>query len=92
MDIANINEVHIASEFYECVRDCFLYQHVKDNTRFRESSEPSVPDLLFTTEENIISSLVYKPGLGKSDHLRLQFTFNCYTETIKRPFTKLNFF
>lgn len=91
-DTANANEEHIASKFLECVRDCFLYQHIRDYTRFREGSEPSVLDLLFTNEEHMINSVVYSSGLGKSDHLQLQFTFNCYTEIIPRSFTKFNFF
>ena len=32
------------------------------------------------------------PGLGKSDHLQLQFTYNCYAEISKTIFTKMNFF
>lgn len=32
------------------------------------------------------------PGLGKSDHLQLEFTFNCYTKTTKTVFMKFNFF
>ena len=91
-DTSNANETHIASKFLECVRDCFLYQHVRDITKFRVGTEPSVLDLLFTNEENIINSVTYKPGLGKMDHLQLEFTFNCYIETIQKSFTKLNFF
>ena len=30
---SHTNENHIASQFLECIRDCFLYQHVKENTR-----------------------------------------------------------
>ena len=34
--------------------------------------------LYFNNEESMVSNLQYKPGLGKSDHLVLEFTYNCY--------------
>ena len=92
MNTSNANESHIASQFLECVKDCFLYQHVRNITRFRAATEQSVLDVLFTNEENMINSVTHKPERGKSDHLQLEFTFNCYTETIQKLFTKLNFF
>ena len=91
-NITNTNENHIASQFLECIRDCFLYQHVKNNTRYRTGSEPSLLDLILTNEEDMINIINYMPGLGKSDHLQLQFTYNCYTEISKTIFTKMNFF
>ena len=39
----------------------------------------------------MINSVNHMTGLGKSDHLQLEFTFNCYTETTKAVFTKSNF-
>ena len=86
------NETHFASQFLECVRDCFFYRQVKDFTRYRVGFEPPLLDLLFTNEENMINSVNHMTGLGKSDHLQLEFTFNCYTETTKTVFTKSNFF
>ena len=77
----NMNETHFASQFLECVRDSFLYQHVRECTRYRAGDESSVLDLLFTNEENMINSITYKPGLGMSDHLQLEFSFNCYIES-----------
>ena len=91
-NLSNTNENHIASQFLECIRDCFLYQHVKNNTRYRTGSEPSLLDLILTNEEDMINIINYMPGLGKSDHLQLQFTYNCYTEISKTIFTKMNFF
>ena len=70
----------------------FLYQHVKNYTRYRVGFEPSLLDLVFTNEENMIESVNHMPGLGKSDHLQLEFTFNLYTETTQSLVTKLNFF
>ena len=35
---------------------------------------------------------IYLPGLGKSDHVLLNFSFNCYTDTCPTNFKKYNFF
>ena len=40
----------------------------------------------------MINSVSYMPGLGKSDHLQLIFTFNCYTETSQTVFKIINVF
>ena len=41
---------------------------------------------------NEVSNLQYKPGLGKSDHLVLEFTYNCYIRSSDPPSKKLIFF
>ena len=40
--------------FINTVQDCFLHQHVTENTRFRLGEEPSLLDLIFTNEEGLI--------------------------------------
>ena len=55
---SHTNESDIASQFLECIRDCFLYQHVKENTRYGAGSEPSLLDLLLTNEENMKNSVI----------------------------------
>ena len=59
----------------------FLYQHVLEPTRFRDGHAPSVLDLLFTNEEDMISNLNYEPGLEASDYCLLSFDLNCYIQT-----------
>ena len=88
----SVNENHVASQLLECVRDCFMYQHVAEPTRFRIGEISSILDLIFTNEENMISELKYMAGLGKSDHLQLTFNFNCYIEVKRHFFKKHNFF
>ena len=89
----NVGEDHIATRFLECVRDCYLFQHVKEYTRIRSNSVPTVLDLIFTKEENMISDIKYNASLGKSDHLSLSFDFKCYSEVkVEEVFKKLNFF
>ena len=89
-----VSEWHIASQFLECVRDSYLFQHVNTPTRYREGNVSSVLDLIFTNEEEMVTDLEFLPGLGKSDHLVLAFTLNCYTveQQNQRKTEKLNFF
>ena len=79
------NENHIATQFLECIKDCFLFQHVREPLRYRSQNVPSILDLILTNEENMVSKLQYKPGLGKSDHLVLEFTYNCYIRSNESP-------
>ena len=53
--------------FYECTKDCFLYQHVTELTRFRSQQE-SLLDLIFTNEEDDVKNIEIVNPLGKSDH------------------------
>ena len=82
------NENHIATQFLECIKDCFLFQDVREPTRYRSQNVPSILDLILTNE----SKLHYKPGLGKSDQLVLEFTYNCNIKSSESPPKKLNFF
>ncbi|VDP92549.1 unnamed protein product [Echinostoma caproni] len=51
-----------------------LYQHVKENTRYREGQQPSLLDLIITAQEEEGQSLEYHPPIGKSDHLLIKMT------------------
>ncbi|CAG2257804.1 unnamed protein product [Mytilus edulis] len=74
------NEQSREYKFIECLRDCFLYQHVLKPTRGRINQDPHILDLLLTNEEGMISDVEYLSPLGKSDHSVLTFKFNCYIE------------
>ena len=86
------NKNHISTLFLECLRDCFSFQHVKEPTRYRFQNDPNVLDLILTNEEDMVSNLIYKPGLGKSDHVILELTYNCYIESSNYTYNKFNFF
>ena len=45
------NKDDINYKFLECIRDCYLFQHVNENTRQRGEDNPSMLDLIFTNEE-----------------------------------------
>ena len=67
-----------AAKFLDAVRDNYLIQHVSEPTRCRGESEPSLLDLIFTNEPNMINHITHEAPLGKSDHQVLHFVYNCY--------------
>ena len=73
-------EEHLESQFLECSRDTFFHQHVTKPTRYRFGQTPNALDLIFTTEEGMVSDLYYHSPLGKSDHCVLEYSFNCYLD------------
>ena len=95
--IKNENDINV--KFINCVRDCYLFQHVTEATRLRGSNEPSKLDLIFSNEENMVSDIEYLAPLGKSDHSVLAFTVKCRRDTSppqikaqyqKGDYTKMN--
>jgi hypothetical protein len=71
----NVGPEHLASKFLESVRDTYLYQHVKQATRYRGDNQPSLIDLILTNEEEMIDNVVCNAPLGNSDHEILEFNF-----------------
>ena len=59
---------------------CFLFQHVKQPTRYREGETSNILDLILTNEEGMIDTIDHYPGLGKSDHECLVFDLNAPKE------------
>ena len=57
----------IEAQFLDVTNDCFLYQHVREATRFR-NEESSILDLIFTKEEEDVRDIKVLQPLGKSDH------------------------
>ena len=67
-------------KFLEATQDAYLYQHVRQPTRARGRDVPSLIDLIFTNEENMISNVEHLSPLGSSDHCVIKFTYNCYID------------
>ncbi|KAK6168350.1 hypothetical protein SNE40_020904 [Patella caerulea] len=63
-------------EFLECVKDCYLIQHVGDYTRYRQHETPSILDLVYTKNEGDINDILVMEPLGKSDHVSLKISLN----------------
>ena len=89
----NVNELHMASQFLEWVRDTYFSQHVTKPIRYREGNESSVLVFIFTNEEDMVTDIKFLSGLGKSDHLVLDFSILCYIEeeTETHNLEKFNF-
>jgi len=68
---------HNIEPFLEKVDDLFLFQHITEPTRYRSSDTPSLLDLVFTNECEMIS---FSSPLGNSDHVCIKFDLVCYTE------------
>ena len=80
-----------AEAFLECIRDSYLYQHVTEFTRTRESREPSTLDLIFTNEEGMVDDTRITSPLGHSDHCVITFKFRCYFKQINTSTERWNF-
>ena len=75
---------HPSHKFLSIVQECLLFQ-------YREGDSPSVLDLMLTNEEGMITELSYLPGLGKSDHLLLEFCMMCYTRQLTSHQERFNY-
>ena len=88
-----VNENHPAILFLKIVRDSYLFQHVTNPTRIRESENPSVFDLIFTNEQDMVENeMKYLPPLGKSDLVILEFILKLYTDRMDKPQQRLNYY
>ena len=83
------NNCHI-EPFLDTIDDLFLFQHINEPTRYREEETPSLLDLVFTNEQDMINNLVYLPPLGNSDHICIEFDLICYSEPKKYDNLKYN--
>ena len=86
----NLNTESAECKFIDCIRDTFLHQHITEPTRFRLGQQPTLDDLIFSTEENDIEDLIYHPSIGRSDHITLQckIKIKLKTEASKRVIYK----
>ena len=78
---------HPSHKFLSIVQECLLFQ-------YREGDPPSVLDLMLTNEQGMITELSYLPGLGmgKSDHLLLEFCMMCYTCQLTSHQERFNYY
>ena len=75
-------------KFIECLKDQYLTQHVTENTRQRGNDDPSLLDLIITSEEHSIMNLEQLAPLGKSDHSILKFE-TPFTPPKAKPIIKI---
>ena len=70
-------ESHYMHRFMHTIQDFFLTQHVKSPTHFMPNKMASTLDLIFTSEEGMVTDLKHLPPLGNSHHDCLSFTLRC---------------
>ena len=71
------------AKFIECIRDCYLHQHIIEATRIRGNDDPSTLDLVLTDEIPQVSDIVHHAPLGKSDHSVVTLKYECYVDYAK---------
>lgn len=69
-----------ATVFLDTIRDTFLHQHVVNSTHYRCEQQPTLIDLVFTSEEGMIKDLTHCAPIGKSHHSLLVFQYVCYAK------------
>ncbi|XP_019622026.1 PREDICTED: uncharacterized protein LOC109468213 [Branchiostoma belcheri] len=74
------NDAHPSHPFLRCVHENLLYQHVFKPTRYRPGELSNILDLVLTNEDGMVENIEYLPGIGQSDHIRLQFKVKVYAE------------
>ena len=68
------NQAYIFMDF---VRDSYLIQHVCQPTHYRGTQHPTLIDLIFSNEEEMVQNIRHCAPLGKSHHQCLFFDFLC---------------
>ena len=61
--------------FIEATRDSYLIQHILTPTRGRGTNEPSLIDLIFTSNEESTEKIDIGAPLGKSDHSMIKILY-----------------
>ena len=64
-------------KFIEKLRGCYFIQHISEPTRGRGTTEPSLLDLVITSEDSEIVLIETVSALGKSDHSTIKVILNC---------------
>ena len=82
----SVNPSNLNFKFVECLRDTFMFQHVSNPTRGRDTTNTNLLDLILSNEEDNIGEIGYLSPLGKSDHCVI--TFNILCKVITNKYTK----
>jgi hypothetical protein len=78
----NGNRLHTPSSqlLVDLLTDSHLHQLVTQPTRYRSNQQPSVLDLVITSDDSSIANLEYLNPIGKSDHVTLMADLQlCHT-------------
>ena len=69
----SINPSNLNLKCVECLRDTFMFQHVSNPTRGRDTTNTNLLDLILSNEEVNTGEIEYLSPLGKSDHCVITF-------------------
>ena len=66
-------------EFFQAIRDIYLYLVVTKTTRSRLGQTANITDLVLVNDESFMTEIEHSCPLGKSDHQLLKFSiqFDC---------------
>jgi endonuclease/exonuclease/phosphatase family metal-dependent hydrolase len=70
--------------FIDTLQDQYLSQHVEEPTRYRFGQNPSLVDLVISSEEDLVSELKHLDPIGKSDHLCIIFRIEIEPEVVNK--------
>ena len=76
--------------FFTRTQDLFLLQLAMENTRMRLGNSPSLLDLIFKNEDNLIDQMSYGAPVGKGDHVSLTSNYTTKIEEEQSNAIKLN--
>lgn len=83
------------SRFVDVLLDNNISQLVTEFTRYRANQNPSLLDLILTTDENLISSITHLPPVGISDHsvmmANIQVISHCPSRNYSYTYERVNF-
>ena len=76
----------VEHDILDIINDCFLYQHMREDTRFM-NVQSSLLDLIFTKEEGDIKNIEVEDPLEGSDHgiVTADFVSKWKSRLIQRP-------
>ena len=83
LSVNHISENHPDVKFADLVTDTMLHQHVNQPTRDRDGQQPTLDDLILTSDPDMIDHIEHTSHLGASDHQCLKF--NVYSTFTKAP-------
>lgn len=92
---SNAHQDHYSHRFLNCINDLFLCQHIVSPTHFKPGCQPSLIDLVFSSDQHMLDCLEQKAPLGESHHQCISFKVVCYAEgrtrTKRRNFNRGNY-
>ncbi|KAK2164258.1 hypothetical protein LSH36_67g06028 [Paralvinella palmiformis] len=75
---------HRSQLFLDAVRDTYLIQQIDTPTRYMQWQNPHILDLLFTTENNMISNAECHAEFGLSNYVIITYNLQVSSQNQKK--------